>query len=96
MTNFYLHVVPGDHSSILTSGKLPDLAPVTLKRPTLQPPRSSKGRYTESELSTAAAMLAKLRLRHDVVDHLRGNPEPVVYDSDTTVDAVVDRLLNRL
>jgi hypothetical protein len=96
MNMISLHAVSTDRSNLLTRGKLPELSPIYQERPAIKPPRSASRQHSDSELSTAAAMLAKLRLRHDVVDHLRSNPQPIIYDREKTIDKVVDHLLRHL
>ncbi len=70
------------------------LPPVYVDRPAIKIPRSARREYTDSELSTAASMLAKMRKRADVVDHLKQHPCPTVLDGDGVLDKVVERLLN--
>ncbi len=49
-------------------------------------PRSAKGGYSDSELNTAAQMLAKLRQPQ----------QEAGYDADRTLDVVVEKLLEVL
>jgi hypothetical protein len=62
--------------------------PVTVRMPVIKMPRSAKGRYSDSELASAAVMLEKLRKGADV-------SKPVSVE-DQVLDVVVDRLIGEL
>ena len=55
----------------------------------------SRRAYTPSELATAKLMLDKLRRREDVAAAVLREPLPRPYDADRTLDAAIDRLLDR-
>ena len=86
-----------DHDSVFprTPADM-SLPEVFVTRPMVKIPRSAKQEYSDSELSTAAAMLAKMRNQKDVIERLREHPDPVVFNGDHTLDAAVDKLLNTL
>jgi hypothetical protein len=72
------------------------LPPIMLERPMIKIPRSASRQYSDSELSTAAAMMAKMRSRSDVIDHLRNQAPAVAFDADRTLDVVVEKLLDAI
>lgn len=80
------------------SGKAEGMVPppILIELPMIKIPRSAARQYSDSELSTATAMLAKMRSRRDVIDHLRDQEPAAAFDADRTLDVVVERLLNAM
>jgi hypothetical protein len=83
-------------SNVVHQRALPALPEVYAERPAIKIPRSARRDYTDSELSTAAAMLAKMRKRADVIDELRKHAEPIIPNAESALDAVVEKLLDVL
>ncbi len=92
MTMTYSITGAVDSSLINTSAEVP-LPEVYQTRPIIRVPRSAQREYTDSELTTAA-MLAKMRSRADVIDHLQNGCEPAEVDADRALDRVVEKLLD--
>jgi hypothetical protein len=90
-----IHSIPGaaDSAFFKSPQEIP-LPEVYVIRPMIRVPRSAQREYTDSELSTAAAMLAKMRLRRDVIDELRKHADPVSVNADRALDLIADRLLD--
>jgi hypothetical protein len=82
------------HATFFENAQAMPLPEVYITRPMIRVPRSATRDYTDSELSTAAAMLAKMKRRGDVIDGLRSRPEPAPINSDGALDRVVDKLLD--
>ncbi len=69
--------------------------PVSVRMPVIKVPRSAKLKYSDSELSSAARMLEKLKKRRDVVEGL-GGVVPEAVDQEKVLDVVVERLIGKL
>ncbi len=93
MTMTYSITGAADSSLINPLAEVP-LPEVYQTRPIIRVPRSAQREYTDSELMTAATMLAKMRSRADVIDHLRNGCEPAEVDADRALDRVVEKLLD--
>ena len=63
--------------------------PAVVRMPVIKMPRSIKRRYSDSELSSAARMLEKLRRSTDAAP--RGD-----LDADKVLDVVVEKLIDQL
>jgi hypothetical protein len=69
--------------------------PAISSTPKMKIPGSVNRSYTESELSSVAKMLDRLRKRADVVEEVFLGPEPMRMDQDRTLDLVVEKLMDR-
>ncbi len=94
MTTTFLKSSDTHHSMFIGHATETHLPEVYESRPVIRVPRSATREYSDSELCTAASMLAKMRRRIDVIDHLKKHPIPLVHNAETALDAAVEKLLN--
>jgi hypothetical protein len=66
--------------------------PAAVRMPVIKIPRSLKRTCSDSELSSAAMMLEKLKTRRDVINKL-DDELPARMDQEKAVDVVVETLL---
>jgi hypothetical protein len=96
MTMTYSNSHGAGDSNFVHQRALPALPELYAERPAIKIPRSAKRDYTDSELSTAAAMLARMRNRADVIDELRKHDDSSIPNAESALDAVIEKLLDAI